>query len=265
MKREFIPSILLVQVLQRWPILIFFGLLGAVLGYVFSLRNPPLFEAAAVFSVGLNLDQDPPGSQIKIDRVTGKVAGVIYSDEVLEDVLSDRSLQTMGLGDEFTLKDLRARTRLERKDSRWELVAIHEDPERAAELANIWAETSEKAAWQAYGHALDAVSIQTQLNQINLELADLIAIADPDGETIQRIEHLEVISVELELIYKEELKLSRGVSTFMTFELSNHAMIPEEPAVRDVGNLVLSGTLLGILAGMVFTSGLNFFSRSNSS
>lgn len=252
MEREVYLKQVLIQVIQRWPVIAFFGILGAVFGYMFSLRNPPRYEAVAVVSYGLNFDRDPPIGQREQDLAEGKVLGYLSSDEVLQAAIAYLSPSSSTGKQLPSFEELRSIIRLERKRSHWEMIVTHEDPILAFILANAWASTAEQAFWNAYTHALRAVDLQTQLDQIEMQLASLKNDPAPDSNNMSEIERLEHLVPQQELIIRDELKLSQGVVTFVSFNVDNNAIIPTEPVIRQVGTLVLSGAVIGIIAGLLY-------------
>ena len=64
------------------------------------------------------------------------------------------------------------------------------------------------------------------------------------------------------MVVQEELNLSRGVTTFTSFELSNKATPPNKPVARMVGNYILGGNLIGILLGVLLVTGWNSLQHS---
>lgn len=256
MERELEVRGLLEAIFQHWYLTVVFGLLGALFGYGLSLKNQPVFEATAVMSIGLNFDQTTPLSQYEEDFALGKVAGVVSSDDVLEASI-DAFYQQLNIeSEQLSVQDFRSMIRLEQKSSRWEFVVSRQDPELAAVIADSWAEAAEKALWEAYGHALRAKDLQLQLVNIQAELADIRTDLDVGEEGIERIQTLEDLTEELEIRLQEELELGRGLTTFVSFEWSERAMVPKRPVIRSRGGQILAGNLLGIAIGtfMAFLS-----------
>lgn len=250
---EIKPWDILFQVIHSWLIVFVFGILGALLGYGFSLRNPPLYEAMAVMSFGLNFDREPPFRQREQDLAEGKIVGYLSSDEVLQTAL-DNFVPPLSTNNHITsISEFKSQIRLVRRISQWELTVTNQDPYLAAELANAWAVSAERNFWEAYAHALRAVDLQTQLDQIQSELANLKAESSQDPNIKESIKQLEDVSADLESELQTDLTLSHGVVSFISFEFTNRASVPAEPVTHGVGSIILSGNLLGILAGLILS------------
>jgi len=244
--------------IYRWPLIVIFGIIGALFGYEFSIRNPPLYEAIAVMSFGLNFDREPPLRQREQDLAEGKIVGYLSSDEVLQTAL-DNFVPPLSTNNHIpSISEFKSQIRLVRRISQWELTVTNQDPYLAAELANAWAVSAEMNLWEAYAHALRAVDLQTQLGQVQSELANLKAESSKDPNIKESIKQLEDVSSDLESELQTDLKLSHGVVSFISFEFTNRASVPAEPVTHGVGSLILSGNLLGILTGVVIAFSMQF-------
>lgn len=262
-ERELEIRSLLGAISQRWYLVVVFGLLGALIGYGNSLKNQDVYEATAVMSIGLNFDQPVPYYQYEEDLALGKVAGVVSSDDVLEAAINAFNQQLNIESDQLSVQEFRSKIRLERKGSRWEFIVSGQDSELAAAMADSWAEAAERALWEAYGHALRAKDLQLQLVNIQAELAELRADPTTGEEGVERIQALENITSDLDTRLPEELKLGRGLTTFVSFEWSQRAMVPNQPVTRTRGGQILAGNLLGIVIGSIVAFLSAMYSRQH--
>ena len=239
------------EFIRLWPIVVLFALVGAFTGYLLSKSLPPLYEAKAVLSFGLNYDRDPPLRQREQDLAEGKIAGFVTSDEILRTALDE--LENLHPSEDQlpSLGTFRSQIQLVRKISRWELSVIDPDPTLAAMLANAWLSSTERGLWEAYTHALRADGLQVQLDQVQAELATLQSNPSSSQENSQSIEDLLVKAEELQTSLQTELDLSHGVVTFVSFEAINQADVPVGAARHDVGSRVFSGGMLGMLIGFL--------------
>lgn len=254
MSLQVVPEDIANYIIRRWPILVGFGLLGALLAYGLSFRFPPTYEAKAILSFGLNYDRNPPLEQRERDLAEGKVVGLLTSDDVLSTTIRDVSNDVDAPSPE-QLQDLRGRIRLIRKLSRWELIVEDESPDNATILANAWAEASENAFWQLIPHALRAEDLQTQLDPLEFRLAEL-ATADNAADQTEEILAIEERITLLEAKILEEIELGKGLASFTSLNVSNLANTPSNPITRDVRLLVVAGSIIGILIGLVLLSAL---------
>ncbi|OGO15692.1 MAG: hypothetical protein A2Z14_06565 [Chloroflexi bacterium RBG_16_48_8] len=236
-------------IVRRWYIVVLFGLLGALAGYGLSFVNPPIYRTHSVFAMGLNFDMTTPLSQYEEDFALGKVAGVVLSDDVIAKAIFILTQREDTVNDELILEDFKSKILLEQKGSRWELNVFGEDPELIAAMANSWAEAAEDSLWDAYAHALQANSLKYQLESINKELRFLKTEDDRNPQNRSRIEDLEKLISEMDTQIQVELELGRGLTTFLSFEWTEQAMVPQGPATRSRGGQILAGNLLGITMG----------------
>jgi hypothetical protein len=238
-------------VIRYWYIIVIFGIFGAIVGYALSRLNPPIYQTASIFAIGLNFDMANPLSQYEEDFALGKMAKVVTSDDVIEKALSIFQQQEKPEIEKFNMEELRYSIKLEQKGSRWELVVVGEDPTTITALANSWAEAAEDGLWEAYSHALQAKELNQQLAIIVMKLG-ILRLRNADiNQRIIRMQELKEATSELEPQLLNELKLSRGLTTFLSFEWTEEARVPTIPVTNSQGDQILAGNLLGIIVGVI--------------
>jgi uncharacterized protein involved in exopolysaccharide biosynthesis len=238
--------------LHQWPILVGLALLGGIIGFLLSYTLPPIYESKAIMAVGLDFDRDPPVEEKEQDRAESKVSALIQSDAVLEETLE---LLHQDSSIEFqlpALEELSSLVQVRKYFSHWHLAISHEDPVLVTEIVNVWAVVAEDALWEAYSHAQSALRLQEQLDGLQSRLEDLIVQANSKPEITEQIVELEESILQLEQDIRNEVQLSQGVVTSLTFNLTNAAQLPDQPKTRARGDLILAGSFLGLLAGIVF-------------
>jgi hypothetical protein len=245
--KEFTPLEIFEYTWQRWWLVVALILAGGLFGYAFQFVQPPIYEAAASFVVTINFTETGNLTQFEEDHAVGAAGNLMLSIVVIDQVLLD--VQALGL--DLDEADLREIFFLERRQERWDLIVRHRDPETAAALANIWAERSHEALVQAYGHARQAHYYQYYLNGLKGCLgAETFAPQAPtlcSELTIAEIqERIEV----LEPMFDHEMWASRAIIPSLLIELSQKASVPEAPVSHRTNLLVLSGSLLGFIAGV---------------
>jgi capsular polysaccharide biosynthesis protein len=242
---------LLALIIRKWYLLLLFGLIGALLGYGLSFMNPPIYEAKAILSIGLNFDQTGSLHQYEEDLALGKVAGVVLSDDVMETAAATLTEQVAKNFGTTSLQEFRSATGLEQKGSRWELIASSQDPTLAVAMANSWAEASEHALQEAYHHALSAKNIQVELYGHQQDLQQIRTDPTDHPNSSEHIKYLEEVIQDLTEELQGELELARGLATFISFEWSQRADIPDRPSTRSRGGQILAGNLLGLTMGVI--------------
>jgi len=136
---------------QRWPQIVFFCLLGSLLGLFFSFIIPTQYRATAELYVGLKVEQTPD------EKITKQFAGLkfrniddyknwqmsslasfIYRDKILQKTL----LRLRELDDYWLSVDqAQLSTMLHaywRSAGKWRLVAENQDPLYATQAVSIW-------------------------------------------------------------------------------------------------------------------------------
>jgi uncharacterized protein involved in exopolysaccharide biosynthesis len=159
-------------VLDRWYWILGFGLLGALLGLGVSLIMDPTYEATALVAVTVPRERVEFDARIQtiIDsQPLEAYPELARSDELLvalRDQLPDGAL---------SLKELRDMTSASpgSDPSLINLTVEHNDPEFAAEVANLWASLFVQWANQVYGYQGDEqlLFFETQMQDAQTTLA----------------------------------------------------------------------------------------------
>ena len=119
----------LIRVGRRWYIVGVCAAIGGVLGYLYHLTQPPIYDAYSVMTVSLNPDRAQPLTLYDQDLSLGKIAGIVSSTQVWEasvrgDQLADPEVDVeQVLGVEPTVTHW-----LARKGTRWELTVASSAP-----------------------------------------------------------------------------------------------------------------------------------------
>ena len=241
---------LLEQALFRWPILLGLGLLGALVGFFFSLMRPPFYQAEAVLGVNINYTVTEPLELVVEDRAINRVAAIIESDSTLVRVLSQlpESLRLERVWSEPA--DLRESLRLDRRLAEWDLVAIDRDPEVAVILAKAWADEAISVLDETAEHAWRAVALMGN----DPFMVDCVPVPGSEnspawviGECAVEPWDLDPQALAGEL--RAEISLSRGMLPNFSYELLKEATLPTEPVIWSRGPLILSGVLIGLIFG----------------
>jgi uncharacterized protein involved in exopolysaccharide biosynthesis len=149
---EFSVGGLLRTLLTRWPILLGVGLAGAVAGFAISLFRPPVYEARATMGVTINYALSQPLELVVEDRVYDRVSSIMLEDATMQLLINDLPAEMREPRGWALPADLRDSLRVDRKLSEWDLTVDDPDPQVAAEVANLWADTSLDILGDALDH-----------------------------------------------------------------------------------------------------------------
>lgn len=243
MTSEFTPLAAFTRALRRWPLIAALTVLGGLTGWLFSLVQPPLYEARALFNITIDLAQTGPLEERDEDHIINAATALMASKPVFalaaEDVVAAGYSPAYAWGSDAFL---------ERQQSRIYLIVRHPDPQAAAVLVNLWAERAFAALTQAHLRALRARDLRLYLNtlsdcaQPNPDPAGICAAA-----SVGEIAHaMDTASAAL----SAETASSMGINPAILFGLVEKAQPPLEPvAFRGVW-LLLAGALAGFIIGI---------------
>ncbi len=248
------------RLIARWPILLLGALMGALGGLLFSMLVPPVYQAAAAVTIGVDYSRTPTMELIVEDRVLDRVRQVILSDETMEATLERLRNSPDDSAAYATVSDLRDALRLDQRLSRWEFLAFDRDPARAARVANTWSEVALGLLEDARSHAERVNSLQGGLAFVRCielgppgidEVGLWRCVASGGG-----LDNASLAALQA------EVKASRGLIPFLSFDPSEPAAPSAEPVLWGRGVLILAGAVLGLLASVAW---LALFPRRPSS
>jgi uncharacterized protein involved in exopolysaccharide biosynthesis len=238
--------------LDRWPILLGVGIAGAAIGLGVSLLRPPVYEARATVGVAINYALTQPLELVVEDRVYDRVVAIMMEDEMMGQVLAELPADLKVARGWALPADLRESLRVDRKLSQWDLTVDDPDPQLAASVANIWAETALGSLSEALDHAWRVAELVVAASDAEEFTPEKITV-DWWGGPIWECQivpiHIDenVLSDEIQ----EQLLLSRGLFPSLVIEPMQRAVPPERPVLWDRGTFVLSGGLLGLTAAVL--------------
>jgi len=241
---------LLEQALFRWPILLGLGLLGALVGFFFSLMRPPLYQAEAVLAVNINYGVTEHLELVVEDRVLNRIAAIIEADDTLQQVLEQVPEAERSARGWTQPADLYSVVRLDQRLAEWSLVAIDQDPKVAAEVAGLWATVTLQVLDEAAEHAWKAVSLMGE----EPFMVDCVQVSTPGrvGEVFIWECSTEPLTLDPDSLagtLRTEIDRSRGMLPNISYELLRKPTVPENPVVWSRGRLVLAGAIAGLVVG----------------
>ncbi len=246
--KEFYPRKSLGRAFQRWWIIVLLTSLGGISGWAIHFLHPPLYEATAVMTVSMDF-QKGKLSQREQDYAFTAAGAIGNSTEVKNQIISEAQAQ----GFPIDVNQLSEQMFLERKLSVWEFHIRNRDPYTAAKLANLWAEKALTALNAALAHALRADQIQDQISIIT----SIPPTSGSPGNSAEDQATLKNLSDDL----LQEKQLSQGVISIMKFALTGSAIVPQDPALYDLADLVLAGACIGFIISLWMVSSHKVVSR----
>lgn len=227
--------------LKKWWLIVIFALIGGMAGFIFTIKNPPIYEAFSVLIVGndyTSVDRTI-WTDTKSDTVINRSALIVNSDGIKDQIIADFKKK----GKEIEPDAFSIAKRL----AKWDLVVQHTDPQLAAEAANAWLDISFNALLEARQHSLNALAISKKLSI----LTNCSNETDPSSfctgitNNIQLSDEITALTNALDA----EERSSRSVSVVLTFEKGGYAEIPIRPTIFNRNLLVLVGCILGLILG----------------
>jgi capsular polysaccharide biosynthesis protein len=250
--REYSPLDTFQNILNRWWLIVLLALIGGGVGWVFHRMQPPTYEARAVLTAIIDYTQTAPLTEYDHDQTIGIVMAVVLSKDVVDETIikaQNQQVPVQGLEYGSTIF-------LERKHSVLELIVRDANPQNAAALANLWAETAYKSLVEAQGNAVQARVLRGQL--IALEKCMQLPATSSDKPEICSGFPAEDIPMKIQAlepqVQETELR-TMGIIPPLFFELSQNAGVPSKPVAYGANMLVLSGAMIGFIAGVLVVSG----------
>ena len=249
--REYSPWDTFSTILSHWWWAVLLALVGGSLGWAIHRLQPPIYEAKAVITVMIDYSQTTPMTEYDQDHAIGIVKAVVLSKEVMEQVEAKAQAQRL------SIKALKygESIYLERKHSVLELIIRSRDPQDAASLANLWAETAYDSLVKAQHSALQARVLRGEL--VALENCLQLPEASPDRPGLCASYASDELSDRIQNVVFEVGQAetqARGILSIFSFELSQLAESQTQPVAYGVNLLVFSGAMIGLILGLLAIS-----------
>ncbi|NMC29963.1 MAG: hypothetical protein GYA45_07830 [Pelolinea sp.] len=240
----FILMEFLKKLFAGWKKITILMVIGGLCGLGASKIMAPIYETRAVIAVTIDYTRTGALSDIQEDQAMRGLGSAIDSDAVREQVRQKAeqagiSIDRSSMAKNFTL---------EREDFRWFLRVRDSDAERAATLANLWAEEAVSTLDGAMQHAIIAGHYQQYLDSLDYCLLRLA----PEGMSNEPCakfdyEHLSAEVEKTSAAIREEQTLSYGLMPALQFFLAENAAINTNPVRSTRGVLIFSGAMLGFV------------------
>ena len=253
MTPDFSPRQTLERTLRGWPIIAALMLAGVLLGWGFSLLSAPIYEAQAEILTGVNSAQVGSVDDEELDLIINTAGDVMDSTLVRQAVLDAAAAR----GWPLELTAFSGPLTLERKAQSWVFRVQDEDPQRAADLANLWADEALAALDEAAQSARLAEAEQRALD--SLVTCWQYNVSQPQGSAAcapLTASELQDQIVELNTAVQDARAEAQGLFPGINYALNQEASRPTRPLHYDRTNLMLAGAGLGLLIalGLLFQS-----------
>ncbi len=249
---DYSPRETLNVILRRWLLVVVCMLIGGWLGWLAHRLQPPVYEAKAVFTMTVNYNQPDVLSLLDKDhyaedQIISAAMGLVISNSVRQLVASDAALSDI-TSQELTVEKV---IFIERRQAEVSLVVRNADSQKAARIANVWAQHGFEALKEAYAHANQVY----RLNYYIKDLASCIA-AQPAVSGLCQQTSLTDLQKELEKAQTDlqaELQASKGLVPAVMFDLAQTAEPPQDPVLYATQGLALAGAIIGFLIGILLS------------
>jgi len=255
---EISPGEILIKTLHYWWILAVLTILGGVLGWIISLFQPPIYEAAAIFEVSLDQQQLVRDGLVTIDQLPMGVAAqdvfftpaadIFFAPDIKARFIQDAISRGITLDKNDFPSNI---FHLDRQILRWFVTVRSHDPVVAANLANLWVADVYPALLEVRAHTAEAVSLELQRNSIQgcFSEMDFASANHCAGTTFAGAADLDEYLKTLEQKAAAERQAGRGVDPALGFVVGNPAEPPASPILYSGAGIIFAGSIFGLLVG----------------
>lgn len=242
----FAPLNALVNVIRFWWVIFILMIAGGLVGWLFHMAKPPVYEAVAHFSASIDFVSTGPLTQYEEDVALNAVGGVFASKTVVQEVIDQAAAQ----GIQTSRRQLLGESAVERKLNTWDIRVRDTDPVEAEQIANLWVTHGHKVLRESYQHALEAERLNRYLRSLEDCLAQTGASqqvnvpcsSDSLGEVQEEIHRAGAL-------YDQARLDSQGIFYGLTIGSAEQADLLPDPVIYDRNQMVLAGCLIGMLVG----------------
>lgn len=206
MDDTFSPPDLYRVILERWPRLILWAILGGLLFWAYGQASPRRFRSSASVNVDQNAEAvvpigDESGTASYLNRETIRLETLAFSDEVWEDAaraLAQEGFLRRAEDLDRIMNDVRLPHPM---DGEWRFTAYADDPALAARAAQLWAEAFVRHADRAVRIAREEEALRATIEAASQALgsreaqcATIAGVQEAVASSITRLEALPAAS-----------------------------------------------------------------------
>jgi hypothetical protein len=254
------PLELLGRTLHRWWMLVALMLLGGAAGWLLSQFRHPVYEATAVYQVTLDEQQLVDRGLLTADKLPlqfadqntylAPAADMFYDPAVRAKLLADASSQNMQLQQsDFNGTDFY----LDRRGMQWFVTVRSTDPATSAQLADLWLAAADAALRAAQAHTDQSISLQLQYDSVQKCFAemDFQQANKCAGTRFATPVDLDAYLKGLETQMASAQQSGSGIDPALSFVIVSPANQPSHPVLYTTSLVIVAGSLVGLLAGIV--------------
>ncbi len=236
------------KLLAGWKRIAILMVIGGLCGMAAGKLLTPIYETKAAIAVTIDYTRTGALSDIQEDQAMRGLGCLIDSETVRQAVQT----QAEENGIQFDEQSLAENFTLEREDFRWLLRVRDADPQKAADLANLWAQQAMSTLDAAMLHAIAADHYQQYLDSLDYCLQRQA----PEGTSSEPCANIDFIYLSGEIektsaAIREEQSLSYGLMPALQFFLADEAPLNTAAVQGTTGILVFSGAILGFLVAVL--------------
>lgn len=245
-----------------WWAIVVISIIGGLLGWLFCWFQPPIYEASAMYSMDLDEQELAPADQLPLSYVAqnnylAPVQSLFHAQDVRDKLLIDAKKNDIKLNAaDFNGKDFR----IERVGYLWRLVVSNTDPQAAAALANLWADTVYTTMTEISSHAVNVRRLELEVTVLqrcfstnDFNQANLCA-----GTSFPTLGEVDTHLAGLDSQLLSERKASRDITSALSFAITEMASVPNEPVLYKRSMIIFAGTAIGLLIGFLLSPRLAF-------
>lgn len=252
--RGFSPSDSINQVLSFWWFLVGLTFLGGIAGFLIHQARPPVYEAVGHFSASIDYVATGPLTQYDEDVALNQVGNILTSGLVINKVIMQ--METEGI--HVDSAGLSRMAVVERRMTVWDVRIRNTDAKLAEHIARVWVEEGQTLLLDSYQHALQAELINNQIKTLENCLGKSVS-SEPSSPLCTRYRFVDIqgdLEKAGEALYQER-KASNGLFSGLVIGPETLPVLPSEPVMRGRNQLVLAGSVIGLLMGIfLFSLGL---------
>lgn len=262
---DLLPLELLGRALSRWWLLVALMLLGGAAGWVISQFRHPVYEATAVYQVTLDEQQLVDRGLLTADKLPLQfadqniyltpAADMFYDPAVRAKLVADASSQNIQLQQtDFNGIDFY----LDRHGMQWFVTVRSTDPATADRLADLWLAVTDAALRAAQAHTYQSISLQLQYDSVQKCFAemDFQEANQCAGTSFVTPVDLDAYLKGLETQMASAQQSGSGIDPALSFVIVSPANQPSHPVLYSISLVIVAGSLVGLLAGIVLVQTL---------
>lgn len=244
----FAPLAAVLNALRYWWFIFVLALLGALIGWLIHFSQPPVYEAVARFSSGIDYVSTGPLTQYEEDTALNAIGDLVGSNDVLTKV--DEAARAEGIV--ISPLDLARSITLEHRVNDWDVRVRYPDARIAQRLANLWSEQGQAVLVDRYRHAQQAEHLNWTMQALENCLASSAAAEPSSGQCSRgRIVDLQNDLQTIGQAYEQERLASQGMFSGLLVGPAAPVMVSARPVLFGQNQLILAGCLIGLLVGAV--------------